>query len=333
MIVVTGASGFIGSNLVMELNRRRYTDIVAVDDYPWLRGRARLHPLSPEVRYSQCMKVAGCVDMHSLNEWLQGSGSTVSSIIHLGACSDTTASDRDWIMENNLAYTQRLWQWCADARRTFVYASSAATYGDGLQGYDDACSPSRYQPLNLYGESKHLFDLWGLSQRKAPPRWAGLKYFNVYGPRETHKGRMASMVFHGFHQILETGSIRLFRSNQTHMGDGEQQRDFVCVKDVVAATLHFAADSNRYENGLYNVGTGRARAFNELANAIFAALGRQPRIEYISMPQDLRGRYQDFTQAVLFKLREAGYTSAMTSLEDGVRDYVLNHLAQKALAA
>ncbi len=333
MIVVTGASGFIGSNLVMELNRRGYTDIVAVDDYPWLRGRVRLHASCPEVRYSQWMRLTGCIDMHSLNEWLQSSGSLVSSVIHLGACSDTTASDREWIMENNLAYTQRLWQWCADSRRTFVYASSAATYGDGSQGYDDACSPSRYQPLNLYGESKHLFDLWARSQCKAPPRWAGLKYFNVYGPRENHKGRMASVVFHGYRQILETGFIRLFQSNQLNMADGDQKRDFVFVRDVVAATLHFAIDSVRYENGLYNVGTGRARSFNDLAKAIFSALGRAPRIEYIPMPQDLRGRYQSFTEAVLFKLREAGYTNVMTSLEDGVRDYVLNHLVQKALAA
>ena len=259
------------------------------------------------------MKVAGYIDMLRLVEWLERDGSEVSSIIHLGACSDTTVTDRDWVMANNYAYTQTLWQWCAKAGRPFVYASSAATYGDGGHGYDDRSDPTRYEPLNLYGESKHLFDLWALRQAKSPPRWAGLKYFNVYGPREDHKGRMASVVFHGFHQVRESGSLRLFQSHRSGIANGDQKRDFVYVRDAVRATLHFLAASTPCENGLYNVGTGTARSFNDLAQRIFSALHCPPLIDYIPMPPDLQDRYQYFTEANISRLRAAGFTDTMTS--------------------
>jgi ADP-L-glycero-D-manno-heptose 6-epimerase len=333
VIVVTGASGFIGSNLVKELNRRGTHQVVAVDDYPWLRNVCQLAASTAQVRYSDQMIVAGCVDKERLVDWLDRDGSAVTGIVHLGACSDTTVSDREYVMANNYAYSQSLWQWCVRARRPLVYASSAATYGDGRLGYDDRCHPSRYRPLNLYGESKHLFDLWALDQAKTPPRWAGLKYFNVYGPNESHKGRMASVVYHGFQQIQETGAIRLFKSHKNEIADGDQQRDFVYVADVVAATLHFLDPQVRAGSGLYNVGVGQARRFNDLAHAIFSALGRAPRIVYYPMPQDLQGRYQYFTQAVIGKLRSAGFLNSMTSLETGVCDYVQNHLRHQAIAA
>lgn len=333
VIVVTGASGFIGSNAVRELNRRGENRIVAVDDYPWLRHCHQLTRRCAAARYSAQMRVAGFVDLHRLVDWLEREGDAVSSILHLGACSDTMVTDRDWIMQNNCAYTQSLWRWCAKAGRPFIYASSAATYGDGSRGYDDGCDPAQFRPLNYYGESKHLFDLWALSQAKAPPAWAGLKYFNVYGPREDHKGRMASVVFHGFRQVLDTGSICLFESLCPTIAHGDQQRDFIYVRDVVRATLHFLAPETRFDSGLYNVGTGVSRTFNQLARAIFTALEREPRIEYFPMPQDLRGRYQHFTQATISKLRQAGFLEAMTSLEDGVRDYVHDYLMSRAIAA
>ena len=238
-------------------------------------------------------------------------------------------------MANNYAYSQTLWRWCTQAQRPFVYASSAATYGDGRHGYDDRTDPARLRPLNLYGESKHRFDLWALRQPKTPPRWAGLKYFNVYGPNEGHKGRMASVVYHGYQQLAETGCVQLFQSHRDGIPDGGQQRDFIHVRDVVAATLHFLALplTPQAPNGLYNVGTERARSFADLVRAIFAALHREPNILYIPMPEDLRGRYQYYTQATVEKLRSAGFTHPMWSLEEGVRSYVQESLINEARAA
>jgi ADP-L-glycero-D-manno-heptose 6-epimerase len=333
MIVVTGASGFIGSNLVAELNRRGRSDLLVVDDYPRLRGTERPAPSSSGERYVHRLRVSGLLDMHDLMRWLDHAGSRVEAIVHLGACSDTTVTDRDWVMQVNTQYTQRLWEWCSRSQRPLVYASSAATYGDGSAGYDDRPAPDRYCPLNLYGESKHLFDLWALRQSAAPPRWAGLKYFNVYGPHEEHKGRMASVVYHGFQQIRETGTIQLFQSHRDGFPDGGQKRDFVFVQDVVDATLHFLTAPASAESGLYNVGVGRARTFADLATAAFAALGLPPRIEYIPMPEDLRNRYQYFTEAKIEKLRSAGFERPMCSLEEGVRQYVQNHLVKESKAA
>ncbi|MFV2068552.1 MAG: ADP-glyceromanno-heptose 6-epimerase [Pirellulales bacterium] len=333
MILVTGASGFIGSNLVVELNQRGRSDLLVVDDYPWLRGRGRPTSSGAGARYLNRLQVAGLLDMHDLADWLDRSGAAIEAVVHLGACSDTTVTDRDWVMDVNTRYSQRLWRWCSRTVCPFVYASSAATYGDGSSGYDDRPEPGKYRPLNLYGESKHLFDLWALRQSETPPRWAGLKYFNVYGPNEDHKGRMASVVYHGFQQIRQTGTVKLFRSHRDGIPDGGQKRDFVFVKDAVDATLYFLDAPAPPRNGLYNVGVGQARTFADLANAVFAALGREPRIDYIPMPEDLRSRYQYFTEAKVEKLREAGFVRPMRSLEEGVRRTVQDHLVKESRAA
>jgi ADP-L-glycero-D-manno-heptose 6-epimerase len=228
------------------------------------------------------------------------------------------------MLSNNLEYTRTLWHWCTRAEVPFVYASSAATYGDGAKGFDDESDPSHLAPLNLYGKSKHLFDLWALEQVTTPPRWAGLKYFNVYGPRESHKGRMASVAYHAYCQIRDGGRVRLFKSHRDGIPDGGQQRDFVFVEDAVAATLHFWTQppSPDSPNGLYNIGTGQARSFADLARAVFTARRLEPAIDYIPMPEDLRERYQYFTQARNTKLQRAGYEQPFHSIEDGVAKYV-----------
>ncbi len=335
MIVVTGASGFIGSNVVAELNRRGCGPVVAVDDYPNLRGRGDTSKINFVPRYGNQSARGQIVDFHDLSAWLDSRGDAVQAVVHLGACSDTTVTDRDFVMSVNLEYTKALWHWCCQRQRPLVYASSAATYGDGALGYDDARDPSCYRPLNLYGESKHLFDLWALQQAATPPRWAGVKYFNVYGPNEVHKGRMASVVYHSYGQIRETGQVRLFKSHREGIPDGGQQRDFVYVGDAVAATLHLLDTpvSELAPNGLYNVGTGTARTFADLATAVFLALGRTPAIQYVPMPDDLQSRYQYFTQANIQKLRAAGFTQRFHSIEDGVRQYVRQHLQREMLVA
>lgn len=322
MIVVTGAAGFIGSNVVAALNARGRADIIAVDSFC---------DTAKDTRYLHELRIHDTVDKDRLARWLDDKGASVEAIIHQGACSDTTLRDRDYVVAVNTDYTRVLWQWCARAGTPFVYASSAATYGDGLQGYDDRADPRTLKPLNLYGESKQLFDLWALDQVHTPPRWAGLKYFNVYGPREAHKGRMASVVFHAYQQIRESGRVTLFTSHRKEYPDGGQRRDFVYVDDAVEATLHLLETpvSARAPNGLYNVGTGQARTFADLAGAVFAALGRDPVIEYIPMPEDLRDRYQYFTQAKIEKLRHSGFTRPFRPIEEGVRDYVAYLRAQE----
>lgn len=335
MIVVTGASGFIGSNVVAELNRRGCGPVVAVDEYPALRGCRDTSQVDVRPRYGDRLSLAHTVDFRDLLPWLELHGDAVDAVVHLGACSDTTVTDRDFVMSVNLEYTQAVWEWCCERQCPLVYASSAATYGDGALGYDDTCDPGCYRPLNLYGESKQLFDLWALRQPVTPPRWAGLKYFNVYGPHEEHKGRMASVVYHSFGQILETGQVRLFKSHREGICDGGQQRDFIYVGDAVAATLHLLETpaSTSAANGLYNIGTGTARTFSDLARAVFQALGRTPAIQYVPMPEDLRSRYQYFTEANIQKLQAAGFTQRFHGLEDGVRRYVHEHLQQRALVA
>jgi len=323
MIVVTGAAGFIGSNVVAALNARGRPDIVAVDSF---RHTAK------DTRYLHELRIHDTVDKDHLGRWLDEEGASVEAIIHQGACSDTTLRDRNYVIAVNTDYTRMLWQWCTRAGKPLVYASSAATYGDGLQGYDDRADPRMLKPLNLYGESKQLFDLWALDQVHTPPRWAGLKYFNVYGPREAHKGRMASVAFHAYQQIRESGRVTLFTSYQKEYADGGQRRDFVYVGDAVEATLHLLETpvSAQAPNGLYNVGTGQARTFADLAGAVFAAVGRDPVIEYIPMPEDLRDRYQYFTQARIDKLRHSGFTRPFRSIEEGVRHYVAYLRAQES---
>ncbi len=323
MIVVTGAAGFIGSNVVAALNARGRPDIVAVDSF---RHTAK------DTRYLHELRIHDTVDKDHLGRWLDEEGASVEAIIHQGACSDTTLRDRNYVIAVNTDYTRMLWQWCTRAGKPLVYASSAATYGDGLQGYDDRADPRMLKPMNLYGESKQLFDLWALDQVHTPPRWAGLKYFNVYGPREAHKGRMASVAFHAYQQIRESGRVMLFTSYQKEYADGGQRRDFVYVGDAVEATLHLLETpvSAQAPNGLYNVGTGQARTFADLAGAVFAAVGRDPVIEYIPMPEDLRDRYQYYTQARIDKLRHSGFTRPFRSIEEGVRDYVAYLRAQES---
>jgi len=280
------------------------------------------------MRYLQNLRVEGCLDLDDLLGWLQREGSAVKGVIHLGACSDTTVSDRAYVMSRNFEYTRSLWQWCTKTGRPLVYASSAATYGDGSAGYDDQTDPRGYWPLNLYGESKQRFDLWALEQPNGPPRWAGIKYFNVFGPNEGHKGRMASVAFHAFHQIEKTGQVRLFQSHREGIPHGGQRRDFVYVADAVDATLHLfdtPAESDA-PNGLYNVGTGVARSFADLARAVFAALDRDSNIEYIPMPEDIREKYQYFTQAAIAKLRRSGFDRPFRSIEKGVLEYVRDYL-------
>ena len=245
--------------------------------------------------------------------------------MHIGARTDTTETNWEIFQELNVNYSQRMWENCAYYQIPLIYASSAATYGLGEQGYvDNHAVVDKLKPLNLYGVSKNEFDKWALKQEEEPPFWAGLKFFNVYGPNEYHKNRMASVVYHAFNQIKESGSVRLFKSHNENYKDGEQLRDFIYVKDLLQ--LIFFLMKYRPDSGLYNVGTGQARSFYDLVSAVFAAMGKDKKIEFIDTPEDIRDKYQYFTEANMEKLREAGYTKAFTSLEEGVDDYVKNYL-------
>jgi ADP-L-glycero-D-manno-heptose 6-epimerase len=313
--LVTGGAGFIGSNLVAALCRRGAEVMVADrlgSEGKW-RNLAR-HP------------IAGVVPPDGLERFLAGEP-PLAAVLHMGAVSDTTVTDGDLVAEANLMLPLRLWELCAARGVPFLYASSAATYGDGEAGFDDGMAPdhlARLRPLNLYGWSKHAFDrrVAQLLARKrpAPPQWAGLKFFNVYGPNEHHKGRMASVVLHKFNQIRRGGPATLFRSDRPGIADGDQRRDFVHVDDCVAAILWLL--ENPQVSGLFNIGSGRARSFLDLTRAVFAALGEAERIEFVDMPAELRGRYQYFTEAPLDRLRAAGYAAQPTPLEEGVRRYV-----------
>lgn len=263
--------------------------------------------------------------------------SQVDAVIHMGAISATTETDFNKLVEANIHYSQDLWSWCAENKVPFFYASSAATYGSGDAGYDDA-NIDKLRPLNGYGYSKHFFDQWVLRQtpESSPPAWAGFKFFNVYGPNEYHKERMASVAFHTFNQFSETGTMKLFRGTKAGIKDGEQLRDFVYVKDCANIAAHFLsaalakkpASHSINTNGIYNIGTGQARTFKDLATNVMESMGKTPHITYIDMPADLQGKYQYFTEANMAKLRKAGYNTPMTSLEDGVKDYVQNYLMQ-----
>ena len=315
LIVVTGAAGFIGTNTVAELNARGQTNLLLVDT------------LGSTEKWQNLLGL-GFEDIIDPTQFLKrlsdGSVGDVASIIHLGACSATTESNADYLLENNYHYTRTLCEWCLKQGVRFVYASSAATYGDGSRGYsDDDKITATLRPLNIYGYSKHLFDLWALNHGLFD-RIVGLKYFNVFGPYEDHKADMRSVVQKSFHQINAGGEVSLFKSYKPGYADGEQKRDFVYVKDAVDVTLHFAF--NRTRGGLFNCGTGKARTWKDLAVAVFAAMGQKPNIKMIEMPESLRDKYQYFTQAEVSKLRDAGYTKPFTSLEDGVKDYVQNYL-------
>ena len=315
MIVVTGAAGFIGSALVGELLRQGWQDIVAVDDFsrpdkaPNLEGKT----------------LSAKVDRKEFFDWLDANQQLVQFIFHLGARTDTTEFDTAIFDELNLHYSQEVWKRCVKYGIPLVYASSAATYGAGEHGYDDDHDLiAKLKPLNPYGESKNDFDQWALAQAEKPYFWAGLKFFNVYGPNEYHKGRMASVVLHAFRQIRDTGGMKLFRSHNPDYKDGEQLRDFVYVKDVCDVCLFLM--EHRKHSGIYNLGSGKARTFLDLARAVFAALGKDEKIEFIDTPADIRDKYQYYTEANMAKLKGIGYDKPFTSLEEGVGDYVTDYL-------
>jgi ADP-L-glycero-D-manno-heptose 6-epimerase len=315
-VLVTGGAGFIGSVLVWELNRRGCSQ-VAIADYPAQREKcANLAGL----RYTEIIEPAELP-----TRLLSGATGKLDCIFHLGACSSTTETNEKYLRENNFEYSRALAEWALGNDVRFVYASSAATYGDGSAGMDDSDPRQleRLRPLNLYGQSKQWMDLHAWREGWLD-RIVGLKYFNIFGPNENHKGDMRSLVCKSYAQALKTGVIQLFKSYRSEYRDGEQRRDFLYVKDAVSMTLHLAA--NPAANGIFNIGAGVARTWNELARAVFAALGREPRIEYIDMPVSIRDKYQYFTQADIGKLRAAGYGQPITSLEDAVRDYVVNYL-------
>ncbi len=319
MIVVTGAAGFIGSALIGELLREGWQDIVAVDDFsradkaPNLAGK----------------HLTAKVDRSVFFSWLETNEKLVQFIFHLGARTDTTEFDRTIFDELNVRYSQRMWEACVKFGIPLVYASSGATYGEGELGYgdeDDTLS-DRLKPLNPYGDSKNDFDKWALKQEQKPFFWAGLKFFNVYGPNEYHKGRMASVVFHAFNQISASGGMKLFRSHRADYKDGEQLRDFVYVKDVCSVCLFLM--EHRKNSGLYNLGSGKARTFLDLARATFKAMDKSENITFVDTPADIRDKYQYFTEARMEKLRSIGYDKPFTTLEEGVKDYVTNYLAKK----
>lgn len=318
MLVVTGAAGFIGSCLVSKLNQMGHKDIVLVDDFSKIEKADNLTD----------KKFTSKIERSIFIEWLKQNASTVKAVFHIGARTNTTEFNVAIFDELNLNYTKSLWQICAEHHVPFIYASSAATYGLGEHGYDDDESKiPLLKPLNPYGDSKNDFDKWALQQKQTPPHWYGLKFFNVYGPNEFHKGRMASVIFHSFNQINTNGKVKLFRSHNPNYTDGGQLRDFVYVKDVVNV-LTFLFEKHP-KNGIYNLGSGKARTFLDLALATFKALDKDPNIEFIDTPIDIRDKYQYFTEANMSKLINAGYNKPFTSLEEGVTDYVKNYLVGK----
>jgi ADP-L-glycero-D-manno-heptose 6-epimerase len=318
MIVITGGAGFIGSALCWGLNKKGHEDILIVDSQKTPSNWENLLNL----------KFTDYIDSDSFVRKLeQNELKDIDGILHMGACSSTTEKNTGFLLCNNYEYTRRLADWCIKNDKRLVYASSAATYGDGNQGFsDDHASLPRLRPLNAYGYSKQLFDLWALKNGHLD-KIAGLKYFNVFGPNEYHKGDMASVVFKTFNQIKSTGKMRLFKSHNPQYNDGGQLRDFIYVKDVVDATLYLF--SNPRVNGIFNIGTGVARSFKDLTTAAFHSMDKEPNIEYIDMPEGIREQYQYFTQAEMTKLRHVGYSKKMHTLEEGVNDYVKNYLLKK----
>ena len=315
MIIVTGAAGFIASCLISKLNQGGFKDIVLVDDFSNPKKNKNFEGKT----YSQK------VDREKFIPWLRENEHLVQFIFHIGARTDTTEFDKAIFDKLNLNYTKAIWEICVEFGIPLVYASSAATYGLGELGYEDNHEiVQQLKPLNPYGKSKNDFDKWALTQEKQPYFWVGLKFFNVYGPNEYHKGRMASVIFHAFNQIKETGAMKLFQSHNPNYKDGEQLRDFVYVKDVVEVCFFLL--NHRKNSGLYNLGTGKARTFLDLVNNTFKALDKKPNISFIPTPVDIRDKYQYFTKANMNKLKAIGYDKPFTTLEEGVADYVKNYL-------
>ena len=316
MIVVTGAAGFIGSVLVSRLNNEHFKDIVLIDDFTKIE---KLSNLENKIFTAKIQRT-------EFFTWLKNNHKFVQIVFHIGARTDTTEFNKSIFDEFNFNYTKNIWKACVEYGLPLIYASSAATYGNGEYGYnDDENIIPKLKPLNPYGESKNNFDIWALQQKDKPYFWAGLKFFNVFGPNEYHKGRMASVIFHSFNQIKTTGKIKLFRSHKQDYKDGEQKRDFIYVKDVVNV-LYFLMN-NRKNSGIYNLGTGIARTYIDLANSTFLAMNINPNIEFIDTPIDIRDKYQYFTEAKMEKLKSIGYNIPFASLEDAIDDYVNNYLS------
>lgn len=322
-IVVTGAAGFIGSFLVGFLNNADYENLILVDDFS---------------KHQKDVNLAGKIFSKKIErevffDWLEKENRKIDFIFHIGARTDTTEFDYSVHEHLNVEYSKKIWNYCVEKNVPLVYASSAATYGAGELGYkDDESIIEKLKPLNPYGISKNEFDKWALKEENHPPKWAGLKFFNVYGPNEYHKARMASVIFHSYNQIQKNGFVKLFKSHKKEFKDGEQLRDFIYVKDVVKICFWFLETwqnaPSKFHSGIYNTGTGKARSFNDLVAATFSALDQPAQIEYIDMPEDIRDTYQYFTEAEMSKIRSAGYSQPFYSLEEGVEDYVRNYLSK-----
>ena len=313
-IVITGAAGFIGSVLANYLNFNQLDNVIIVDDFSKLE---KIHNYD-SLPYDR-------IERDQFIDWLDKHHNDIDTVVHLGARTDTTEFDYSIFEKLNLNYSKNIWNICSNYGIDLYYASSAATYGDGTLGYnDDIELIDRLQPLNPYGLSKNEFDKWAIKQINKPKHWTGFKFFNVYGPNEYHKRRMASVVFHGYNQIKKEGKIKLFKSHKPDYKDGEQKRDFVYVKDVIKVLFWFL--EHRPENSIYNLGTGKARSFIDLAKSIFSAMNIKENIEFIDMPKDIRDKYQYFTEANMTKLHNIGYNNPFYSLENGISDYVKNYL-------
>ena len=316
-ILVTGAAGFIGSSVVWGLNEHGINDIICVDklgeNEKWRNLRKRTF--------------TDFIDRDIFLELFEQNDLNIDLIIHMGACSSTTEKNGDFLLNNNYRYSQQLYLLSVKYNKRLIYASSAATYGDGEEGYDDEGDIRKYIPLNKYGYSKHLFDLWQKDQSDKPPQCVGLKFFNVFGPDEYHKNQMASVIFHSYNQIKSAGKVKLFKSYRDEYKHGEQARDFIYIKDVLDVIKFFI--SNKNVNGIFNVGTGTARTFKDLASSVFKAMDTEENIEYVDMPEGLKNDYQYFTKADMNKLKKNGYKKEFSTLENAVQDYVHNYLMKK----
>ena len=319
MIVVTGALGFIGSALLGELERRGYGELVAVDNFND----------SNKFQNIEGKNILQKIDRTEFISWLETNGNQVQFIFHIGARTKTNEFDWNVLNQLNVNYSKSIWNLCVQWNIPLVYASSAATYGNGEQGFsDDPKTIHQLKPMNPYGESKHIFDLWMMEQTQTPPFWAGFKFFNVFGPNEYHKGRMASVVFHAYNQIQQNGQVSLFKSYKSECPHGEQKRDFIYVKDVLNVLIYEM--ESRKNSGLFNLGTGTAHTFLELVHAVFEALGIDPNISYIDMPEDIRNNYQYFTQADETRLIQSGYQLGFSNFNLAVKDYVQEYLMKNA---
>lgn len=318
MIIITGAAGFIGSCLLRHLNKKTSKDLIIVDQF----DREDKNKNLVHSKYLQK------IDRADFINWFQENPTDIELVLHLGARTDTTEKEVAIFDALNFNYSKSIAKICAKHQIPLIYASSAATYGLGEEGYNDQTRPGILRPLNPYGESKNNFDNWLMHQEKQPPFWAGLKFFNVYGPNEYHKGRMASVILHAFQQIQQTDNMKLFRSHRPDFKDGEQSRDFIYIKDLLSI-IDFLMN-NSLASGLYNVGTGTARTFYDLAKHTFIAMEKTPAISFIDTPEDIRGNYQYFTEANMSKLRSAGYDKPFYTLEEGIQDYVQNYLMKAA---